>query len=528
MESLGKNTPARLLGWLGLGLIAAGMPHYAWAASNPLWGLWAAGAGLLCLLAAALLGRRQLALLWQRRSARLGLGAGASLVIALGIVLFLGALAGRHHLRLDLTQDSRHTLAPQTKELLAKLKEPVKAYAFYREGQPGSQTLRDLLEQYAFASRQFSYRFVDPDRDPGLARRYDVRNYGSLLLTQGDKVERCKSPEEQELTSALVRLTRQGSKTVYLLTGHGEPSPEDGGQQGLEQFKQAVEKQNYLVKPLLLASAGQVPADAALVVLAAPKKPLMPAEAQALAGLLGRSGGLLLLLDPDHDSGLAPWLKERGVLLDDDLVLDPSSSLVGASPAWPIVEDLGDHPLTKPLAGMICYFPLARSLRLARPLPPGEAGVEILRTSPTSWGAKDLEGLKSGSGQARFQEGRDLKGPLSLGAVLELPGAQPTQGDGEAQRRPAPKGRLAVIGNAGFLANQHLNQAANRDLALNLVSYLAEEQDLISLRPRQEANQPLLLTPGQGLAVLVLPVVVLPLAFLALGVAVVRRRRRRA
>ncbi|MFH1033440.1 MAG: GldG family protein [Pseudomonadota bacterium] len=524
MEVLAKNTPARLLGWLGLALVAAGMPHYAWAVYHPLWGLWAAGAGGLCLVAGGLLGRRELAVFLNKRSARLGLGAGASLLMVLAIALFLGALASRHHLRLDLTKDARHTLAPQSKELLAKLSEPVKAYAFYREGQPGRQGLRDLLEQYAFQSHQFSYQFVDPDRDPGLARRFDVRAYGSLLLSQGDRVERIKLPEEQELTSALLRLSRQGSKTVYLLGGHGEASPEEGGQQGLSQFKQAVEKQNYHVKPLVLITARQVPADAALVVVAAPQKPLLPAEAAALDEHLKRGGGLLLLLEPDRDSGLAAWLKQRGVILDDDLVLDPASSLVGASPAWPLVEDFGQHPVTKPLTGMICYFPLARSLRLAQPLPEGVRGQELLRTGPSSWGVTDLDTLKAGP--ARYQEGRDLKGPLSLGAVLEVPGASPSPAPGQTPP-PAPRGRLTVIGDADFLTNQHLGQAANRDLALNLVSYLAEEQDLISLRPRQDASQPLLLTPGQGIVLFGLPVVVLPLIFLGLGVVVVRRRRRR-
>ncbi|MBI4799177.1 MAG: GldG family protein, partial [Desulfarculus sp.] len=328
--------------------------------------------------------------LGKRRSIRLGLGAGASLVMALAIALLLGALASRYHLRLDLSKDARHTLAPQTVQVLAQLREPVRAYAFWGEGQAGRQTLRDLLDQYAYHSRHFSYQFVDPDREPGLAKRFDVRAFGSIVLAKGDKVERAKLPEEQELTSALVRLGRQGQKTIYLLAGHGEASPQEAGQEGLSQFKKALEQQDYLVKPLLLASAGQVPAEASLVVVAGPRKPPLPAEASALDQYLGRGGGLLLLLEPDQDSGLGPWLKERGVLLDEDLVLDPSSSLVGASPAWPIVSDFGGHHLTRPLEGLVCYFPLARSLRLAKPLPAGARGVEILPTSDTAWGAMDL------------------------------------------------------------------------------------------------------------------------------------------
>lgn len=455
------------------------------------------------------------------RAVRLGLGAGASLVMALAIALLLGALASRYHLRLDLSKDARHTLAPQTAQVLAQLKEPVRAYAFWGESQAGRQTLHDLLDQYAYHSRQFSYQFVDPDRDPGLAKRFEVRAHGQIVLAKGDKVERAKLPEEQELTSALVRLGRQGQKTVYLLAGHGEASPQEAGPQGLSQFQKALELEDYLVKPLLLASAGQVPAEAALVVVAGPQKPLLSAEAAALEQHLGRGGGLLLLLEPEQDGGLGGWLKERGVILDDDLVLDPSSSLVGASPAWPIVSEFGGHGLTRPLEGLVCYFPLARSLRLARPLPQGARGVEILPTSDTAWGARDLGVLKSG--QARFEAGRDLKGPLNLGAVLELPAPAAPAGQGLA-----PTGRLAVIGDVDFLRNQHLNQVAHRDLALNLVGHLGEEQGQLALRPRQGDSQPLLLTPAQVYLVFGLPLVLLPLIFLVLGVVVTRGRRRPA
>lgn len=459
--------------------------------------------------------------LGKRRSIRLGLGAGASLVMALAIALLLGALASRYHLRLDLSKDARHTLAPQTVRILAQLKEPVRAYAFWGEGQAGRQTLHDLLDQYAYHSRDFSYQFVDPDREPGLAKRFDVRSHGHIVLAKGDKVERAKLPEEQELTSALVRLGRQGQKTIYLLAGHGEAAPDQAGPEGLSQFKKALEQQDYLVKPLLLASAGQVPAEASLVVVAGPRKPLLPAEASALDQYLGRGGGLLLLLEPDQDSGLGPWLKERGVLLDEDLVLDPSSSLVGASPAWPIVSDFGGHPLTRPLEGLVCYFPLARSLKLARPLPQGARGVEILPTSDTAWGAMDLGVLKSG--QARFEPGRDLKGRLSLGAVLDVPAPAAPAGQG-----PPPTGRLAVIGDSDFLHNQHLSQVAHRDLALNLVGHLSEDQGQIALRPRQGDSQPLLLTPAQVYLVFGLPLVLLPLIFLILGIVVTRGRGRPA
>ena len=85
-----------------------------------------------------------------------------------------------------------------------------------------------------------------------------------------------------------------------------------------------------------------------------------------------------------------------------------------------------------------------------------------------------------------------------------------------------------MIGNAQFLTNQHLNQAANRDLALNLVGFLAEDQGQLALRPKEAASQPLLLQPWQAAILFWVPVVLLPLAFLVVGIVVIRGRRRPA
>ena len=357
--------------------------------------------------------------------------------MALAVAVLLGALASRHHFSLDLSKDRRHTLAPQSVQLLAQLRQPVKAYAFFRDGQNGRQTLADLLELYANQSRQFRYQFADPDREPGLAKRFDVRAYGSLVLTQGDQVERVKLPEEQEITSALLRLGRPGPKTVYLLGGHGELSPSDNGAEGVSQFQQALEQQSYLVKPLLLAASGQAPADAALVLAAGPQKPLLPAETAALDQLLKRGGGLLLLLDPQHDGGLGAWLAERGLRLDDDLLLDPASSLVGASPAWPIVTDYGDHPLTRPLQGMLTYFPLARSLGLAQTLPAGVRRPGHPADQPHRLG---LQGPRSVAGRSVPLPGRarSARAALPGGAAGALRPRPARDGESLASPRPRP------------------------------------------------------------------------------------------
>ncbi len=516
---------AKGLGWLGLILLAAGGLHYSVSMQDARWGLIGMGAGLACLLLTALVARQQLSRFLSRRSARLGLGAGASVLVVLALAIFLGALAARHHTRWDLSLGGAHTLAPQTVAVLKKLDAPVKAYAFLREGQQGRAEAQDLLDQYSFASRQFTYQFVDPDREPALAKRYDIRTYGTVVLIRGEREERVKLAEEQGLTNALIRLGRAGKKLVYFLTGHGERGLADIGQEGYSELNKAVEQQNYEIKPLILAAAEAVPADAQLVVIAGPKKPLAAPEKDRLGAYLAKGGALLVMLDPQNDGDLTEWLAARGVELGDNLVVDPQSRLFGASPAWPIAADFGDHDITRSLEGMICYFPLARSAEMMPKRPEGITGVTLVRSGPGSWGETDLDSLASG--QARFDQGKDRKGPLALAVLATLPPAENKDKAPAGNDRQPPHGRLLVIGNSSFAANAHLNQAGNRDLVLNSISYLAEEQDLIAIRPKETANQPLLVNAGQAQVIFWVPVVVMPLAFLVLGVAVVASRRRK-
>lgn len=530
MEGVKRTNPvAKWLAWLGLILLAVGGFYYATSLINSRNGLWVMAAGGGALLIAALAGLAELKLFLAKRSVRLGLGAGASVLVVLALVIFLGALASRHHQRWDLSQGGQYTLSPQTKDLLAKLEQPVQALAFFKEGQAGKEKVQDLLTQYAYLSPQFSWRVVDPDREPALAKRYEVRNYGTIVLARDEKYEQVKLPEENEITNGLLRLGRQGGKIVYFLTGHGERSLDETGQEGYSQLKSAVIEQNYQVKPLLLVQAKTVPADAAAVVVAGPKHALLEAETQALGDYLARGGGVLVMLDPQQDAGLTGWLAARGVKARDDLVLDQASSLVGASPAWPLVANYGEHQITRPLQGVFTYFPLARSLEIAQPLPAGIKAVELLKTTASAWGETDLAGLAGG--KASFEQGKDTQGPLILGAALDLP---PAEKKDQAQDKPSESddkpvvGHLVVIGDSDFATNAHLNQAGNRDLLLNTVGFLAEEKDQITLRPKQKANQPLLLQPEQALVALVIPVILLPLGFVILGVAVVVRRRRRA
>src|SRR5439155_10186657 len=122
--------------------------------------------------------------------------------------------------------------------------------------------------QYArYAGGRFTWRTADPDREPGLARRYGIESYGTIVLETKAKSEKVLDAEEEKLTNGLVKVTREGKRTVYVIQGHGEHDLANTEPPGFSEAKSAMEKANYDVKPLVLAREGKIPDDATVVIL---------------------------------------------------------------------------------------------------------------------------------------------------------------------------------------------------------------------------------------------------------------------
>jgi ABC-type uncharacterized transport system involved in gliding motility auxiliary subunit len=447
------------------------------------------------------------------RTVRYGLNAALSIVLVVGVIGFVEAISVRHSARLDLTENKRHSLAPQTIQLLKTLKADVNAVGFFRSDQPGKRVAEDLFKQYAsYSDGKFTWKVVDPDRDPTLARRYGVESYGTIVLETKARSEKINDAEEEKLTNGLVKVTREGKRVVYVLQGHGEHELGNTERQGFSEAKGALERANYEVKPLVLAREGKIPDDAAVIVIPGPRTDLFAPEIDALDGYLGRGGKVLAMVDPPfpqkvQDATMKRLLARWGVTLGDNLIveLSPIGRLFGIGPEVPIIQQYEPHAITRDLGGITTLFPITRSLDVATPAPAGVTVTPLARTSPDSWGETDRQALEQGTAKPDPQ---DQKGPLSVAVVATK-----------------DKARLVVYGTSNLASNQFLNLQGNRDFFLNTVSWLAEEEDQITVRPKDSRQSPIFLSARQGQLVFWLPVVVLPGLVLAGGVIAVIRRR---
>ena len=446
--------------------------------------------------------------LFGRRAMRYGVNTAVAVLLVLGATVVVQALSFRHSARWDLTENKRFSLSPQTIQLLGSLKTDVAAVAFFRSDQPGKRTAEDLLKQYArYSNGKLTWKSADPDREPGLARRYGIESYGTIVLETKAKSEKVLDAEEEKLTNGLVKVTREGKRVVYVIQGHGEAELGNTDRPGFSEAKSAMEKANYEVKPLVLARAGKVPDDATVVILAGPRNDLLPPETEALDAYLGRGGKVLAMVNPFQNEGLRKHLVKYGFQLDDDLVVEqsPIGRIFGVGPEVPIIQQYEPHPITRDLGGVMTLFPLTRSITALK-TPPKGVNVQVLaRTSADSWGETNRADLQRGVAKPDPQ---DPKGPLAVAAVATM-----------------DKARIVVYGTSNLAANQFLNLQGNRDFFLNTVSWLAEEEDQISVRPKDVKQTPVFMSSNQAQAVFLLPVIVLPALVIVGGIVAVVRRR---
>jgi ABC-type uncharacterized transport system involved in gliding motility auxiliary subunit len=494
--------------YAGIAVLAAAflLPFALPAQAQYRW--WLLAAGVLLAVASFLVRIGDYKSVVTHRNTRYGLNTVVTVLLVLGVVGFVEAISARHSARLDLTENRRNSLSPQTIQLLKALKTDVHAVGFFRTDQPGKRVAEDLFKQYArHAGDKFTWKVVDPDRDPNLARRYAVESYGTVVLETKTKSEKITDAEEEKLTNGLVKVTREGKRAIYLVQGHGEHEINNTERSGFSEAKGALERANYEVKPLTLAREGKVPDDAAVVILAGPRTDLFPPEIDALDAYLGKNGKLLVMVNPFQNEGLKKWLVKYGFELGDNLIVEPNpiGRLFGIGPEVPIVQQYESHAITRDMGGVTTLFPLTRSVAQAKAPAQGLTVQLLARTSPQSWGETNRDALQRGEAQPDPQ---DPRGPLAVAAVATK-----------------DKARIVTYGTSSLAANQFLNLQGNRDFFLNTVSWLAEEEDQISIRPKDVRQSPVFLTAQQGQAVFLLPVVVLPALVLGGGIVAVVRRR---
>jgi ABC-type uncharacterized transport system involved in gliding motility auxiliary subunit len=450
----------------------------------------------------------------------------ASTVIFFAILVLLVLIAEQKPLRVDLTQTRSFSLSGQTRNILNEIDKPIAVKVFISASGPGAQNkdkIKDLLNTYCYYNKNIKYEFVDPDSQPEITRRYDVKTYGTIVFEGYDKKQVIQTADEENITNALLKLSRKEEKKIYFLTGHDERSLSADARDSFSNARSALEKNLYAIAEFNLLQQEDVPADAVAVIIAGPRKKIPEREQGIMKNYLARGGKVMLMLDPLTETGMKGFLEGYGIQISQDVVVDRLSRLFGASERVPVVMEYGPHKITDNFA-QPTFYPDARSV-VPSDKPPQGVEVQVLAsTSPNAWAERNLEMLKEG--KAVFDKDTDLPGPVPLVVLATIAGQnKPVEAGQKDENGPQGKdGILVVAGNSLFASNSYFNQYGNGDFFLNTISFLADEANLITVE-RPNTNKPLLLTRTQATTIFWIVLVIVPLSVLISGIAVYRVRR---
>ena len=449
------------------------------------------------------------------KTTKKGMSMGLMILLSIVLVVSVNFLAVRHNKTGDFTEEKLNSLSDQSLQLLKNLDQDLSVKVFYRgqeaaeEKQKAKSSLDTFLENSSKLKVQYFDSYVDildvqkylndlPDKDSALV---------FVFAEYGDKKVKIDPPYgEEQITAALIKVTRKGEKKIYFTAGHGERDIESVNADGLKMFKTALEEASFVVLPLNLIEKGGVPEDASVVVVAGPTTQFQDGELNWLRDYAKKGGHLIIALDPGQRHNLANLTKTFGVEFANNYILNEYNQLLGrgAASAIGLMFDPGNE-ITKPFPTGRNYavFDLASEIRPAMDRVPTLTVSEIIKTDKNSFTINELVKTAKPNNRKDFSVAIAVSGKINDQAA-----------DFQA----------VVFGDSDFMTNKAFDQGLNRDLAMNSVATLANEKDLISIRAKQAKGTKMSLTRTTQLAV-IFGGMALPLILLITSGVVWFRRR---
>jgi ABC-type uncharacterized transport system involved in gliding motility auxiliary subunit len=521
------NRILSLVGWLGTALVfVAAAIKFGFPAKEQ-YAAYLAWAGLVCVLAYTLGQWREIAKVFSGRQARYGTLTGTSVLVVLGILVAINYIGAKQNKRWDLTASKQFSLSDQTKNVISKLDSPMQILVFAQETE--FPTFRDKLKEYAYISKNISTEYIDPDKKRTVAQENQVQQYGTIVFKYKGRTERVTSSSEQDITNGIIKVVSGTQKKVYFTQGHGEKDTTSSERDGYATIAGALGRENYTVDKVVLAQTGAVPDDAAVLVIAGPRTDFFPNEIDAIKKYLAKSGKLLLEIDPPEKADSPPFTNliaiahEWDMQVGTDVVVDASGMgrLIGTDESVPVAANYPQHPITQRFNYLTAY-PLARSVVPIAGGVDNHTAQTFIETSARSWGETDLKSLMT-TGKVAFDEGKDLKGPVSIAAAASA--ASTTDAPKIEADAPKSETRVAVIGDSDFASNSVIGIQGNRDMFMNTIGWLSQQENLIAIRPKEADDRRVTMTATQQTNVMWLSLLVIPACIFGSGVYTWWRRR---
>ncbi|MCO4752850.1 MAG: GldG family protein [Bacteriovoracaceae bacterium] len=445
----------------------------------------------------------------KRKKVRMSLVTGVRIFLVICILSIVNYIGVKSSFKFDLTSSKLHTLSEQSKEVASQVDEELEMVLFAKRSE--WDRFLPLLGQYRNLNKKIKVNAVDIESNPSLTKLNNIEKSGTVVLKKQGKSFKSSAESELSVTNLLIKSLRSKSLNIYYTTGHGELEPFNEKPEGGSYLFKILNNGSYNLKPLDTLKVDRIPADADAVLSLGPVKGFMDLEVELFEKYLNRGGNVFLLLGPNFQttdlSNLRAVLEKRGIKHHNALVLDRLSAVQGANATIPIVNRYNhEHSVTNKFTGRT-LFPLSAALESVKVKNTSYHALAMSSPFPASWAESQLKDINSG--KVYYTKGLDLKGPVGLLAVTE---------------NSKDFGKLAVSASVEFVNNSYQNQSSNFNLFMNTLSWLVDDEGLISLnRPALSDNMIVLSAPQISL-IFYFSILFSPFCLFAIGIWVYRKR----
>ncbi|MBF0275050.1 MAG: GldG family protein [Nitrospinae bacterium] len=446
-----------------------------------------------------------------------------SVIAVIAIIVFIELISFSNAKQFDLTKNKKYTLSNQTVKVLNQLKSKVKAYAFLTQSNTLKLEYQERLNLYKTQNSNFEFEFIDLNKKPLIAEKYNVAFNGETVFEYEGKQQHIRDITEEAITNALVKLTNNKQKTIYFTTGHGEYNLDGKDANGLSAFKKYIGNEGYQTKPIQLFSVPNLPEDMKALVVAGPEKDFFVREINYIKKFMANGGPVFFLLRHDKSERIHEMLLTLGINTGKNLVVDKLSKMLGGDYFTPIIGAFGKHAITENF-DVSLQFGMSRTVTKTK-TPPSETDVtELCFTSNNAWAETDLKRLKE-KNEAAIDE-NDIKGPVSLAVAATIKSPAKLFNIEEKNAEKDLNSRVIVIGNPDFISNAMLGVAGNLNFSLNIINWILEDEQLISINRVTEGKpETIVLSSTDALFVMAISLFLIPLLSIVLGIKIYITRK---
>lgn len=450
------------------------------------------------------------------KTTKQGLSMGTMILLVITLLAAVNFLGARRFKTWDVSNEKVNSLSDQSIKLVKALKGDLKVIYFYKEGAEGvaenRQRFIDLIRKYQDQSNHVKLEFYEVNENPVLAEKYNIKKgTQSVILDYKGKTNLIEKIDEQELTSALAKVTRDKENVVYLLSGHGELGLEQQPDGASASFlKKVLEGNQYKVSELSFNDKIAIPTDAQAILILGPQNQFQDLEIKALENYLRGGGSIFLAIRPRARHGLDGLLKNLGLKASNSFVVTVMQTPVGRA-VDPRRTRAGVFSPTSAITR-----PFSKSEFVSFQLP--EAILHDGSNPPAGITLDDV--VKTGEGSVAFESTQFDKeagqGPFPI--AVSAKGKYPGAADGK-------EFNMLVVGDSNFLSDAGLYNNLNRDLVLNSMAVLVKDENMVTISPKELTRTPFEMPSASFGMFIFFFIIPLPLIMYAASGALFFRRR---